>query len=160
MKQGSRAHIFCTTFLFLLLLTPHSVLSSVLSNLDEASVDQSILDEASIPHDEEPSSTNEEDGERKTTVTFEDLVLGSRMIIVLKDGTEIKGTLHQIEEKTFRLKCQKNVGFGKVTFDYPVVRTSDILRIESYQRSWSNITLAALLASGVICIWVISVFSP
>jgi len=69
---------------------------------------------------------------------FEDLLIGSKVVVFLKNGNKLKGWIHQFGEEYIQLRCEKNAGFGKVKSDYPTVKTSEILRIEAQKSSWFN----------------------
>jgi len=69
---------------------------------------------------------------------FEDLLIGSKVVVFLKNGDTLKGWIHQFGEEYIQLRCEKNAGFGKGKSDYPTVRTSEILRIEAQKSSWFN----------------------
>ncbi|MFQ6103449.1 MAG: hypothetical protein ACE5OP_04070 [Candidatus Glassbacteria bacterium] len=42
---------------------------------------------------------------------------------------KVKGRLHQFGEGFIQLRKEINAGFGDVSYDYPVVRTSEILKV-------------------------------
>ncbi len=68
--------------------------------------------------------------------TFEDLILGGRVVVLLNDGRTITGSIHQVGKDFIQLRCEKGEGFGKITSEYHVVRFADIQAIKPPGRNW------------------------
>ncbi len=87
-------------------------------------------------------------------VSLEDLVQGSRIILVLRSGEEVPGKILRITDDLVELSREKSLGFGNVERTTVSVATDDIRGLKTPRKKWHqpNWLIGAGIVFGTVAI--------
>jgi hypothetical protein len=110
-----------------------------------------------VEEDSAGDSTGLADEVVESQNSFESLLVGTRVTLILEDGEKIKGSFHRIGEDYIELRLESKAPSGEAEGEILRVKNDDIREVKKPGRNWFKIAwiAGAGVAGGIILFAVI-----